>query len=109
MARASELTRGDIWLVDFGGDIGLHPGVLIGRTGAMRRRERAIVALTSSVMHGLPTEVAVGPQHGLDHDSVVDCEDLYTAELAVLDRYIGQLDAATLADVDAALRLALAL
>jgi hypothetical protein len=71
--------------------------VLIGRTGAMRRRERAIVALTSSVMHGL------------DHDLVVDCEDLYTAELAVLDPYLGQLDAATLADVDAALQLALAL
>ncbi|HEY1297239.1 MAG TPA: type II toxin-antitoxin system PemK/MazF family toxin [Chloroflexota bacterium] len=105
MARASEVTRGDLWYVHF--DVGPHPGLLIGRTGAMRRRQRAIVALTTSEGLGLPTEVAVGPQHGLDHDSVVDCEDLFTVPLSALDRRIGELDPDTLAGVDAALRLAL--
>jgi mRNA interferase MazF len=105
MARASEVTRGDLWYVHF--DVGPHPGVLIGRTGAMRRRQRAIVALTTSDSIGLPTEVAVGTQHGLEHDSVVDCEELFSVPLAALQRRIGQLDEATLADVDAALRLAL--
>jgi mRNA interferase MazF len=105
MARASEVTRGDLWYVHF--DVGPHPGVLIGRTGAMRRRQRAIVALTTSEGIGLPTEVAVGPRHGLDHDSVLDCEDLFTVPVSALQRRIGQLDVATLAEVDAALRLGL--
>jgi mRNA interferase MazF len=105
MARTSEVTRGDVWYVHF--EIGPHPGVLIGRTGAMRRRQRAIVALTTSEGIGLPTEVGVGPQHGLDHDSVVDCEDLFTVPLSALERRIGQLDDVTLAEVDVALRLAL--
>jgi mRNA interferase MazF len=105
MARASEVSRGDLWYVQV--DVGPHPGVLIGRTGAMRRRQRAVVALTSSDGIGLPTEVAVGPQHGLDHDSVVDCEDLFTVPLSALERRIGHLDAQSLANVDAALRLAL--
>jgi mRNA interferase MazF len=105
MARTADVTRGDLWYVHF--DVGPHPGVLIGRTGAMRRRQRAIVALTTTDAIGLPTEVAVGPRHGLDHDSVVDCEDLYTVPLTALERRIGQLDSATLSDVDTALRLAL--
>src|SRR5262245_13879249 len=98
MARASELTRGALWYAEFGGDIGRHPAVLVGRTGAMRRRHRAIVAICTSEHIGLPTEVVVGPAHGLDHDSVVDCEDLVTVRAEALVRYMGQLDAETLGD-----------
>ena len=60
MARPSELRRGDIWSIDFGPTIGPHYGLLVGRTGAMQRRWRAIVALITSEGVGLPTEVGVG-------------------------------------------------
>src|SRR5438105_10249581 len=65
VARPSELRRGDVWMVDFGPEIGEHPALLVARTGSMRRRWRAIVALITSEAIGLPTEVPVGPQHGL--------------------------------------------
>jgi mRNA interferase MazF len=107
MARAADLTRGDIWEVDFGPEIGPHPAVLIGRTGAMRRRQRAIVALITSDAIGLPTEVPVGPEHGLTHDSAVDAEDLYTLGPGDISRFLGRLDSQTLGALDAALRLAL--
>ena len=107
MARAAELTRGDLWYVEF--DYGRHPAVLIGRTGFMRRRQRAIVALTTSEGRGYPTEVVVGPQHGLDHDSIVDCEGLLTVPVTMLGSRIGALDQDTLREVDRKLTLALAL
>ena len=109
MARPSELRRGDIWTVDFGPEIGEHPALLVARTGSMRRRWRAIVALITSGVIGLPTEVRVGPEHGLQHDLVVDCEDLYTVSSDLLSRRIGDLDAPAQAAVDRALRIALAL
>ena len=109
MARPSELRRGDIWTIDFGPEIGEHPALLVARTGSMRQRWRAIVARINSGMIGLPTEVRVGTEHGLQRDSVVDCEDLYTVSSDLLTRRIGDLDAPAQAAVDRALRIALAL
>lgn len=109
MARPSELRRGDIWTVDFGSDIGRHPAVLVSRTGSMRRRSRALVALITSEGIGLPTEVAVGPPHGLTRDSVVHCEDLYTVSSELLTARLGDVDEGTQEAVDRALRVALAL
>jgi mRNA-degrading endonuclease toxin of MazEF toxin-antitoxin module len=109
MAQAAEFSRGDLWQLDFGPDIGRHPAVLIGRTGAMRRRRRVIVALITSQGIGLPTEVAVGPVHGLTRDSVIDCEDLYTFGADALRGFIGRLDETTLVQLDDRLHLALGL
>jgi mRNA-degrading endonuclease toxin of MazEF toxin-antitoxin module len=75
----------------------------------MRRRWRAIVALITSEGIGLPTEVPVGPQHGLANDSVIDCEDLYTVASADLLRRVGDVDEGTQEMVDHALRIALGL
>ena len=75
----------------------------------MRRRWRAIVALITSEGIGLPTEVPVGPDHGLERDSVEDCEDLYTVSSDLLSRRIGGVDVGTQDAVDRALRIALAL
>ena len=109
MARPSELRRGDLWTVDFGADIGQHHALLVARTGSMRRRWRAIVAVITSEQIGLPTEVPVGPEHGLERDSVVDCEDLYTVSSDLLGRRLGEVDVRTQQAVDRALRIALAL
>jgi len=109
VARPSELRRGDIWIVDFGSDIGEHAALLIARTGAMRRRWRAIVALITSEGIGLPTEVPVGPGHGLQRDSVIDCEDLFTVSSELLTRRLGEVDPTAQEAVDRALRIALAL
>jgi len=105
VARPTELRRGDIWMVDFGPGIGSHPALLVSRTGSMRRRWRAIVALITSEGIGLPTEVAVGPTHGLQRDSVVDCEDLYTLSSDLLTRRIGDIDADIQQAVDRALHI----
>jgi mRNA-degrading endonuclease toxin of MazEF toxin-antitoxin module len=109
VARPSELRRGDIWTVEFGPDIGQHLGLLVSRSGSMRRRWRAVVALITSEGIGLPTEVSVGPQHGLTRDSVIDCEDLYTVASDDVMRRVGELDQDTQDAVDRALHIALGL
>jgi mRNA-degrading endonuclease toxin of MazEF toxin-antitoxin module len=109
VANPSELRRGDIWMVDFGPAIGHHSALLVSRTGSMRRRWRAIVALITSEGIGLPTEVPVGPQHGLTRDSVIDCEDLYTVASVDVVQQVGDIDQDTQDAVDRALRVALAL
>src|SRR5712691_7529909 len=90
VARPSELRRGDIWRVDLGPDIGEHAALLVSRTGSMRRRWRAVIALITSEAIGLPTQVAVGPRHGLERDSAIDCEDLYTVSSELLTRRSGE-------------------
>ena len=107
MARGTDLRRGEIWTVDFGPEIGLQSALLIERTGSMRRRWRAIVAVITAEALGLPTEVPVDERHGLQHESVVDCEDLYTVGAESILRHVGELDSETQSEVDAALRLAL--
>jgi mRNA-degrading endonuclease toxin of MazEF toxin-antitoxin module len=109
VARPSELRRGDIWRVDLGPEIGEHAALLLSRTGSMRRRWRAVIALITSEAIGLPTEVLVGPLHGLERDSAIDCEDLYTVSSDLLTRRTGELDQLTQEAVDRALRIALGL
>ena len=67
------------------------------------------MALITSEGIGLPTEVPVGPEHGLEYDSVVDCEDLYTVAVDILIRRIGEIDRPTQSAVDRALQIALGL
>jgi mRNA interferase MazF len=109
MARAADLERGQVWLASWDPDIGRHPALLVSRTAIMRRRWRATIATVTSTIHGLPSEVAIGPAEGLAADSVIDCEDLYTVSIEALTEYLGRLDEQKLQAVDIALRVVLAL
>lgn len=75
----------------------------------MMRRRRAIVAIITSEAHGTRAEVSVGPEDGLDHDSVIDADDLVTLDVDLLVRRIGSLTPIKLPALAEALRVALAL
>ena len=75
----------------------------------MSRRGRAIVAIITSNAHGTRVEVPVGPDDGLDHDSVIDADDLVTLDTGSLIRRLGVLSASKLPVLAEALRVALAL
>jgi mRNA-degrading endonuclease toxin of MazEF toxin-antitoxin module len=76
---------------------------------AMSRRRRAIVAIITSNAHGTRVEVPVGPDDGLDSDSVIDADDLVTLDTALLIRRLGVLRTSKLPVLAEALRVALAL
>ena len=56
---------------------------------------------------GLPTEVPLGHEHGLDHDSVVNCDNLFTLPKSLIGRRRGELDPESLDRLRSALLIAL--
>ena len=108
MAEQRHLRRGDIWDAELPDNIGRHSVALLSRDAAIARRQRVIVALITSHMHGTRTEVPLGPDEGLDYDCVLAADDLYTITTGrVVGRRRGVLGPGKLAEVEAALRVAL--
>jgi mRNA interferase MazF len=58
---------------------------------------------------GLSTQVAIGPNEGLKHDSWVVCDNLRSLPKEELTQFVGSLSWSKLAELDDALRIALAL
>ena len=68
-----------------------------------------ICAPVYSKYTGLATQVEVGSAEGLKHDSAIHCDGLVSLPKTVLTDYRGTLDVDTLREVDASLRVALAI
>jgi len=58
---------------------------------------------------GLSTQVAIGPSEGLKHDSWIACDNLRSLPKAELTQFVGSLSRPKVAELDEALRIALAL
>jgi mRNA interferase MazF len=106
--RAALIQRGDVWDADIPG-AGVHPVVVVSRDGAIPVLSSLVCVLVTSSFHGHVAEVAIGKQQGLDHDSAANCDNVFTLPLRVLTRRRGRLDTAKLAELDAALTIALGL
>ena len=66
--------------------------VLVLTRGLVRpHKSRVTVAPITSRTRGLSTEVPVGADNGLDHPSVVSCDDVVTVPSSALGRQIGRL------------------
>lgn len=58
---------------------------------------------------GLSTQLLVGEEHGLKHESAIHCDELVSLPKAKLTNYIGSLSSEKIAALNQALRLALEL
>lgn len=67
------------------------------------------VAVITSVIREIGSEVPLGPEHGLDHPSVANCDNLFTIPKARLIARRGSLRAEDVSKLDGALRFALQL
>ena len=82
--------------------------VVVSRQALIDSRFSTIVcAPVYSTRHGLTTQVDVGPNEGLRHDSSVHCDELVSLQKEQLTRYVGSLGPATLQRLDTALMAAL--
>lgn len=100
--------RGDVWLAEIPG-VGAHPVVVASRDTAIPILTSLVCVLVTSTFHGHVAEVPVGSPEGLDHDSAVNCDNVFTLPKQVLTRRLGRLDVAQLAAFDTALTIALGL
>jgi len=92
---------------------GRRPGLIVQADpiNASTRYPNTIAVALTTVFHGVPTHVQVEPTqtNGLSQRSYVLCEHFMTISRERLDEYIGELDSATMAQVNRALKRALAL
>ena len=58
---------------------------------------------------GLSTQVSVGIDEGLKHDSSIYCDELVSLPKSLLTNYIGSLSPQKIQELNAALRIALAI
>lgn len=68
-----------------------RPVVILTRETVRHERSRVTVAPITTRIRGLRTEVPVGRANGLDHDSVINCDNIATIELADLGPQLGYL------------------
>lgn len=73
------------------------------------RFSTVICAPVYSSHSGLSTQVAVGIEEGLKHDSSIHCDELISLPKAILTDFVGSFSEFKVAEVDRALAIALEL
>lgn len=82
--------------------------VIVSRQALIDSRYSTVIcAPVYSVHDGLASQVAIGMDEGLKHESSIHCDGLVSLPKSVLTNYIGALPPDKLADMDYALRVAL--
>lgn len=71
------------------------------------RFSTVICALIYSVHDGLSTQVEVGAEEGLKHDSSIHCDELISLPKSALTHYVGMLSKSKLDALNTALKIAL--
>lgn len=105
------MRRGDLYRVARPG--GTDPKAfrvfaVVSRQAAIDSRFSTVVcAPVYSARHGLASQVPVGPDEGLKHDSALHCDELVSVPKARLTAFVGSLTPARIRDLDRALAAAL--
>jgi mRNA interferase MazF len=107
------MRRGDLYLVQRPGS----PDPKRQRVFAVVSRQALIESKFSTVIccpvysrhDGLSTQVAVGVEEGLKHESSLHCDELVSLPKALLTRYVGYLSPDKQLELDTALAVALGL
>jgi len=68
-----------------------RPALILTRVSGLQSLNSVTVAPITSTVRGLSTEVPVGRRNGLDHDSVVSCDNITTVRKEAVGDIIGLL------------------
>lgn len=66
-----------------------RPVLVLTRELVRPHLTRVTVAPITGTIRGLSTEVPVGRDNGLDHDSVISCDNIVTVPTSTLGRHVG--------------------
>lgn len=81
---------------------------VVGRQAVIDSRFSTVVcAPVYSARHGLASQVAVGVDEGLKHESALHCDELVSLSKSRLTGFVGRLSGAKIAALDRALVVAL--
>jgi len=68
-----------------------RPALILTRGSALHLLTWITIAPITSTIRGIASEVPVGPRNGLDHDSVVSCDNIITVRSIAVGDTIGLL------------------
>ncbi|MEW6365054.1 MAG: type II toxin-antitoxin system PemK/MazF family toxin [Acidobacteriota bacterium] len=94
------MKRGEVWWAEMPPPAGRRPVLLLSRDEAYSLRNLVIVAPVTTRVRGIPAEVPLGPQDGLQKACVVNLDVLATIDKACLRAFVSQLSPARMRAVD---------
>jgi mRNA interferase MazF len=84
--------------------------VVVSRQGLIDSRFSPVIrAPVYSMHHGLSSQVAVGVDEGLKHESSIHCDELVSLPRSILTNYVGTLSPQKIEALNEALKVALEL
>ena len=102
------VARNDIIWANLGPTAGRRPVCVLTRDAAISVLDKVTCAPITRTIRGIPSEVEVGPQHGLPENAIINCDNVVTIAKTDLDSQpVGALDLGTRAQLDRALRYSL--
>jgi mRNA interferase MazF len=100
------VNRGEIWTYRFKAPDKRRPVLVLSRQEVIPLLHTVMVAPVTSTRRGAPSEVAVGSDEGLKHDSAINLDHVQTVERARLISFVGTVGAARMRQVCRALAIA---
>ena len=104
MARA--VNRGEIWQYRFKAPDKRRPVLVLSRQEVIPLLHTVMVAPITSTRRGAPSEVPIGANEGLKHESAVNLDHVQTVERGRLVSFVGSLKPAQMRQVCRALAVA---
>jgi mRNA interferase MazF len=95
-----------VWTYRFGAPDKRRPVVILTRDEAIELLNTVIVAPITSTIRDIPSQVAIGTDEGLDHDSAVSLDHVQSVDRSKLIRRVGRLSSEKMREVCAALAVA---
>lgn len=86
---ARRVNRGELWMYEFRSPDKRRPVLVLTRQEVIPLLHTVMVAPVTSTIRGAPSEVAVGIDEGLKHDSAINLDHVQTVEKARLVRRLG--------------------
>lgn len=103
---AGRLNRGEIWLLRLPRPDKRRPVLVLSRPALISLLQTVTVAAVTSTLRGSPTEVELGPEHGLKATSCVNLCNVFTVRQADLGTFVGTAGAEKMHAVCRALAIA---
>jgi len=103
------INRGDVWMIDLGGRIGLRPVVILSRQNVLKHLNKIIVAEITTQGKGYPTKVFINQKANLPKPSFVQADNIHTLPKNRLEKCLGTLDPVTMQEVSQKLIMAMEL
>jgi mRNA interferase MazF len=103
---AQQIKRGGIWFFAFKQPDKLQPVLILTRQEVIELLHTVMVAPITSTIRGAPSEVIVGIEEGLEHDSAVNLDHVQTVEKSRLRRRIAEVSPEIMKAVCRALSIA---